>query len=336
MAATDISYASGDTELESLVLHTIPDFGPHGDGVINANLLTAALKAKKRFVVKEGGLEFWNGVMTSENTNAKWQGKSDEYSVSEQDPNTRLRWDIKVFTDTVVITELDEAKNKGKAMMKDYARTLRMQSESTIPNKFNGALWSTSPGANEPDSIPNIINATATTGIVGGANRAGNPALQNGVYTTTIADIGSAAGIEDINRLILQQMVTASDMIDLVIMDHIRYSNLVGYLGSLYRYRPDDTLAKLNIESIKIGRATVGPEVLGTNLASSANSITAGYMYGINTKHLFFNLLSDGNFKWGSKFERVGVRPVKFLPFKVYCNLCTNLPRAMFVATDLT
>lgn len=334
--ATNISYASGDTELESLVLHTLPDFGEHGDGIINANLLTAALKAKGRYISKEGGLEFWYGVMKSENTNAKWQGKTDDYTVNLQDPEYRLRWDVKVFTDTVVITELDEAKNKGRAAVKDFARTLRMQAESTIPNKFNGAFWATAPGANDPDSIPNIVSATPTVGTVGGVTRSLATALQNGVYATAIADIGSEAGIASMNQLALQQMVSANDMPDLCILDHVRYSNLAAYLGTLYRYRPDDTMAKLDIESIKIGRMTVGPEVLSSSLASTADSIPTGYMYLLNTKYLFFNLLSDGNMKWGDKFERAGLKPVKFLPFKVFCNLCTNLPRAHLVATSLT
>ena len=336
--ATNIEYSSSDTDLESLVLCTLPDFGEHGDGVINANLLLAMLKAKNRFIEVEGGLEFWYGVMTGENSNSKWQGKADDYTVNLQDPLQRLRWDPKVFTDTVVITNLDKARNKGKAAMKEFARTLRMQSESTIPNKFNSAFWATTIGENEPDSIPNLVSTTPTTGTIGGLSRSTDAALQNGLYSTTISDIGSEAGIAAILQLALGQMITASDMPDLGVLDHIRYSNLVGYLSSLYRYRPDDKLTAIapDIESLKLGKMTIGPEVLATSLASSANSITAGYLYLLNTKHLFFKLLSDGNFKWGSQFERKGASGVKFLPFEVFCNLCTNLPRAHLVATALT
>ena len=45
---SDVSYANSDTILESLVLHTLPDFGPHGDGIINTNFLLSALKAKDK------------------------------------------------------------------------------------------------------------------------------------------------------------------------------------------------------------------------------------------------------------------------------------------------
>jgi len=336
MAAQNIEYASGDSEIESLILHTLPDFGDNGDGITNVNLLTAMLKAKGSYRVKEGGFEFWKGVMVNENTNAKWQGKTDDYSVNLQDPLKRLRWDIKSFTDTIVVTNLDKARNKGKAAIKDLVRTLTEHAKRTIPNKFNSAFWNTAPGANDPDSVPNIINTTNTTGNVGGVSRVGEPALQNGLYSTAIADIGSEAGIADMTKLRLRQAVGNNDMPNLIVMDQDRYSNLRAYLGTLQRYRPNDKMAQLEIETIELGSAIIGWENTSTYQRSTANSITAGYMYGINLNHFFFEILKDGNFKWGDKFERVGVKPVTFLPFEVFCNVTTDLPCAHFVANNLT
>ena len=70
--AQNVEYSNDDALLESLVLHTLPDFGPHGDGIINTNFLFAFMKAKdkkegssKRFVVIDGALEFWNGILHS-------------------------------------------------------------------------------------------------------------------------------------------------------------------------------------------------------------------------------------------------------------------------------
>ena len=334
--APNVSYASGDSELESLVLHTLPNFGEHGDGIINVNLLTAWLKKKNRIIVHDGALEFWKGVLKSENSNASWMGKSDDYTVNLQDPSLRLRWEVKVFGDTIVITELDEAKNKGRAAIKDFARTLRMQAESTIPNRFNSALWASSPGSNDPDSIPYLISTTPTTGTIGGASRVGQTVLQNGLYDTAIADIGSEAGIVDMTKIRLRYAITSGDMADLIILSQDKYANLQGYLASLNRYRPDDSMAKLDIETIKIGSATIGFENTSDYVKGGANAITTGYGYFINSKYLFLDVLKDGNFKWGSKFERVGVKPVKFLPYKIYCNLTTNLPRAHAVASSIT
>src|SRR3990167_10881967 len=96
--AQNVSYANNDTILESLVLHTLPDFGEHGDGIINTNFLFSALQMKdakagssKRFVVVEGGLEFWNGVIKGKNTNFKWQSNTADMTAQLQDPNDRFR-----------------------------------------------------------------------------------------------------------------------------------------------------------------------------------------------------------------------------------------------------
>ena len=56
--ATNVSYASSDSILESLILHILPDFGEHGDGILNSNMLTAALNMKGAKEVVDGGAEF--------------------------------------------------------------------------------------------------------------------------------------------------------------------------------------------------------------------------------------------------------------------------------------
>jgi len=336
--ATNVSYASGDSALEALVLHTLPDFGEHGDGIINNNFLLSYLKDKKRFKVIDGGLEFWKGVMTRENSNFKWQSHEATMSANLQDPNKRLRFDIMTFTGSIVVNKKHEAMNKGRAMIKNYAQTLRDQAESTIPNAFNAAFWKSSPTAGlEPESIPSLISATPTTGTIGGLSRTGDKSLQNGVYTTAIADIGSEAGIAALKRLIIRQAVNANDMSDLVIMDDSNYAGLVGYLNTLARYGANERMAELDFETIKMGKTTIGFETSAlTGNSGYTDTITSGYMYGINSKHMNFEVLKDGNFMWNPDgFERVGQSLNKALYFWVFCNLTTNLPRAHWVATSV-
>lgn len=341
--ATNVSYASSDTVLESLVLHTLPDFGPHGDGIINTNFLFSALKAKdkkegssKRFQVIDGGLEFWNGIMKSENSNFKWQAATADMTAQLQDPSARLRWDPKVFTGSIVLNALHKAQNKGKAMMKEFARTLREQAESTIPNQFNSAFWATSPASTEPESIPSLISATPTSGTIGGLTRSGNDYLQNGAYTTAVADIGAEAGIAALTRQIIRRAIGSGgqDCPDIGIMGDDLYAGLCGYLATLNRFRPDDTLAQLGFDTLKLGKTTLSYE--NTLVTGSANSITSAYVYLINSNYMKFKVLSDGNFKWATEWERVGLTLNQALYFMVFCNLTTNLPKAHVVMTNVS
>ena len=333
--ATNVSYATTDSVLESLVLHTLPDFGEHGDGIINQNLLLAYLKDKKRMKVRDGGLEFWKGVTKQENSNFKWQGATDTMSAQLQDPSERLRFDIKTFTGAIVINKLHEAQNKGRAMIKSYAQTLRDQAESTIPNAFNSAFWKGTPGTNEPQSIPSLISATPTTGTIGGLSRVGRTELQNGAYTTAVADIGAEAGLAVLFQQIINRSMGA-DSVDLVIMTDELYAGLCGYLNTLARYGANSKMADLEFDTIKYGKTTIGFENR-TALKGSPNTITAKYVYGINSNHVNFELLKDGNFVWNPDgFERVGQSLNKALYYWVFCNLTTNLPWANFVMTNVS
>lgn len=334
--ATNVSYASGDTILESLVIHTLPDFSKeHGNGIIEQNFLLSKLKEKDRFNVVDGGLEFWRGVLVNKSTNSKWQGKSDQINTNEQDPSARLRWDIKTFTDSVIINKLDEARNKGKAMMKDFARTLREQAESTIPNDFNSAFWASSPGSNDPDSIPNMISITPTVGTIGGQTRSAKRAYQNKAYTTAVSDIGSEAGLSILKRMIIQTAINKTDKVDLVIMADVLYAGLTSYLETERRYMAGDRNATAFFESIKLGTCEVSYE--STDVDASYNTINSKYVYGINSRHFGFDVLKDGNFMWNPDgFERVGQTLNKALYFWVFCNLTTNLPKAHFVMSDVS
>lgn len=342
--ATNVSYANNDSILESLVLHTLPDFGPHGDGILNTNFLFSAMKTKdakegssKRFQVIDGGLEFWNGILKAENSNFKWQANTADMTAQLQDPTARLRFEIKTFTGSVVINKLHEAQNKGKAMMKEFARTLREQAESTIPNQFNSAFWAASPASTEPESLPSIISATPSTGTIGGLSRSGNTYLQNQAYTTAVADIGSEAGIAQLTRQQIRAAIGNGgyDCPDLAIMDDSNYAGLSGYLATLNRYRPDDDMAKIGFDTIKLGKMIISYE--NTNVQGSVNTITSGYVYMINSNYLKFKVLRDGNFIWDPDgFNRVGQTLNKALYFWVFCNLTTNNPKAHVVMTNVS
>src|SRR3990167_3914226 len=339
MAETNIAYATDSTvftALEALILHNLPDFGPMGDGIINNNFLLAVLKQKDKFVVVEGGLEFWHGIMNAENSNFKWQSHLASMSANLQDPADRLRFSIKTFTGAVVLNALEEAMNKGRAAIKDYSKTLTRQAEVTIKNSFNGGFWSASPGANEPESIPNLISTTPTVGSIGGLTRSTHISLQNGADSTAVADLGGEAGIQQLMFNVRARAIGSGgkDSVDIVILSNTRYVSLEAYLATLNRYRPDDKIAQLGFDTIKLGNCTISYE--NTNVTGGQNTIETNYAYGINSNHLFFKVLRDGNFKWADKFERVGQTLNKALYFMVFCNLTTDLPRAHFVMTGIT
>lgn len=338
MPETNIAYAGSDSILETLVLHTLPDFGPDGtSGIINNNFLLSFLKQMKRFDIMDGGLEIWGKVRTKKNTNLIWQGHETAMNANLQDPSDRLRYDILTFAGAgVVLNKKHDAMNKGRAMVKNFAKELREQAEDTIPNAFNSAFWNTSPGTNEPNSIPNLISTTPTVGTIGGQTRSTRKAFQNGVLTTAVSDIGSEAGLSALFRQIIRSAVTSNDRPDLVMMDDELWAGLSAFLDERRRFKDNDKLAELGFDSIFYRGTTIGYE--NTNVMDDdQNTIPSGRVYGINSKYLKFKVLKDGNFIWDPDgFTRVGTSLNKALYFYVFCNLCDYLPRAHFVMSDVS
>ena len=335
--AQNVSYASGDSLLESLVLHIAPNFSPTADGIINSNFLLSYLKMKERMDIVDGGLEFWGGLRKSKNSNLRWQSHESDMSANVQDPVMRLRYDIMTFAGAaVVINKKHEAMNKGQAMIKEFAKELMEQANGTISNEFNSSFWKSSPTAGvEPESIPSLISATPTVGTIGGQTRSTNTALQNGVFTTTVSDVGSESGIAALKRQIIRNSVGSNDFADLVIMGDELYAGLTGYLETLRRYKPNEKLAELDFDTIQMGKTTIGYE--NTNVMNSEDTITSNYVYGINSKYLKFKTLKDGNFTFDPDgFKQIGTRLDRALYFYVFCNLCCFLPRAQFVMTAVS
>ena len=257
-------------------------------------------------------------------------------SADYQDPTRQLRFAVKVFTGSVVINTLDKAMNKGKALIKQYLTDLRANAKSSIDNQYNSALWATAPSGDEPESIPNIINTTNTSGTIGGQDRSTSKAFQNGVYTTAIADIGSEAGLADLYRLRAIYSV-GQKQADCVVMPVAQWANLAAYVNTQRRYKGDAQMAQIGIESIDVGKCVVGYEQVGTDNISTANGITAGYMYGINIAAggLKIKVLADGNSKWEQSEERVGRTMNTAFYYNWFGNLVTRCPRANWVASSV-
>lgn len=333
--ATNVSYASEDSLLASLVLHMAPDYAPNADGIINASPLLAYLKMKDRIDIMDGGLEIVMPVITKPNTNLGWQGHEATMTAHLQDPTEALRYEIKTYAGCAcVINRKHEAQNKGKAAIKNFAKTLLDQAKSHITNDFNSSFWASSQATNYPESIPTLISATPTTGSIGGQTRSTNKAFQNKTYTTTVSDIGAEAGIAALIQNILVSRVSANDKVDLVIMNDARFASLTGYLETERRYQPNDKMSNLGFDTVKILGATVVAETSET--LNSENTITANYVYGINSNYLKLKVLKDGNFKYADKFEDIPLTLNKALYFYAFCNLVDGLPRAHFLMTAVT
>ncbi len=336
----DISYATSVTPsdyLETLILTTLPNFGEHGNGILNLNAVLGFMKINNAYEKVEGGLETWFGVSKQESTNAKWQGRDDDMNANDQDPLARLRYAWKILTNSLVINDIDRAMNRSKAMVKSLLVSKREQAVDTIENMLSSGLWDTAPSSTEIESIPKLISTTPTTGTIGGLTRSTYKVLQNKVFTDAITDIGSEGGLSKLFELQARTAV-GKFMANLIILGVENWSGLAGFLEGQRRFKADERMAKIGWRAIELATGTIVYEAASADLMGSNNTINSSFMYGINTKFMKVKQLIDptvGTNGWETEFKRIGQSLKKAVFYKFFGNLCDRLPRAHFVASNV-
>jgi hypothetical protein len=319
------------TQILNLATHIFEAHGPEiGDAATNKNFVLAYLKQKANVVV-DGALDFAEPVLIAENSNFGWRSAYSGIQADIQDPTREFRFSPMVLDGTLVINELHKAQNSGKAVIKKLMTTLKMQAQTTISNKVNSAVWAATPGTNDPESIRSIVSTTPTTGTIGGISRVGNSYAQNKHSSTTIASIGSAAGMAALHTFRAKLGGDAKTTPDFAVTTATIWGKVVGWLDSLRQLRADEKMADLGLDTVKIAGGTT----LGYDGDGGTGECPSNYLYMLNSNHLFWKVLSGGNFVF-EPFSRKDNSLNATSVFYLFCNLTTNLPSSMGVLSAIT
>lgn len=325
-----IATSENAEQILNLATHIFENHGPDiGDAIINDNWILANLMEKAEQKVA-GGLDFAEPVMKSENGNFGFRSHYADIPADIQDPTRELKFDPKAITGTLVINRKHFLQNQGKSEIKKLMTTLEMQGKSTIDNVVNSALWASAPAETEPESIQTIVAADPTTGSIGGFDRSTSTWARNLADSTTIADIGSEAGLTSLHQFRISLGGGKKSKADLGVTTEKLYGSLLGYLDTLRRARADEKMTKLGFDSVYVGPTKVSYDGNG-----GAGECPEGYFYFLSTQHLFLKILEGSYFKF-EPFSFKGNNLNATSIFYMFLNLTTNNPRTMGVLTDIT
>jgi len=325
-----VTVQNNDTLLETLATHIFEHHGPEiGNAAIDKNFILAYLKSKGKKITS-GGLDFAEPVMIGENGNF---GFIDHYSgipANMQDPTREFKFEPKTYAGTLVLNKKHELQNKGKSMIKKWIRTLRTQGDTSISNQINDAMWKTSPGANDPESLISLFPTTNTTGTIGGINRSGNTWAQHKHDGSTVSDIGSEAGLTALHKFRMKLGGPASLKADFAMTTVSLYSSLMGFLDANRRFRASEQMTKLGFDNMFVGSVLFGYDGDG-----DANKCPADQIYFLNSNHLFFRILEGSDFvfePFSRKDNSLNTTSIFYLMY----NLTTNLPSSMGLMSAVT
>ena len=110
----------------------------------------------------------------AENTNAMWYQGYDPLNTAAQDVLTAAEFDFKQAAVAVTISGLEELQNAGKEKIIDLLDARISNAEKTMKNLICAGIYSngTGSGGKEIGGLQLLVADTATSGTVGGINRA--------------------------------------------------------------------------------------------------------------------------------------------------------------------
>lgn len=340
MATQNVAIPTGETAsaLETLANHIFENHNKEmGDAVINKNFVLQYL-IQKAERVEVGGLDFAEPVLAVSNSNFGFRNKYAEIPSDYQFPTREFRFDPITLSGVTVINRVHELQNSGRSQIRKFALTLKDQAVSTARNLINAAMWDSSPTANvEPESLISLISTTPTTGTIGGQSRSGNTWAQNGLYSSTVSSIGSAAGLAVLHKVRAGLGGDAKTTPDFGVTTSTIWGLLVGFADNLRRLTSNEQMVKLGIDQFYLmpGFLLGYDGDAGLAIDGASAGCPASRLYLLNSNHLFYKVLEGGNMVFEPFSKKDNSLNSTSIFYHVY-NITTNLPSALGVMSAIT
>jgi len=320
-----------NSNYSTLLATTIENFGNKiFDNVITNTTLARYLNARGNVKVVGGGEKFVHQLLYQKNSSFASRASMDTIALPVEDPLTCSQWDVKVLSGSIVLPELDVAKNAGnREKLLDYAGAIIRQAELSMSELLSDQIWTAaaSIGANDMDSISKIVaqDVTASTSI-GGINQSGETWWRNVSYDTVVT--GFATSNEGINAIDINLNATTfgTQGPKIIVTDKTIFSRYMLSLTSNVRYTQDD-LGQGDAGFRKLMYATL-PFVADDDCES-------GNIYGIDLDSLKLQILAQGNMK-RSPFKFATNQLATSSLMYLFANLTCGSRRTNFVIDSVT
>ena len=255
------------------------------DNVTENNALLTKLKIRGKVKPFSGGHEIMEELSHSENETYKRFSGYEVLNISPSEVLSAATYPIRQAAVAVTISGLEQLQNSGQERTIDLLDSRIEVAEATMMNNLSGDVYSdgTASGGKQINGLQALVPVSATTGTVGGINRANHTFWRNqtsGSVTIT-NDAHATNGILTRMRTAWVKQVRNADKPDLIAMDNDLYTYFWGQLQDRQRFTSESSeMAKHGWDTLKFNTADV---VLDGGLSGSAPSKSA---YFLNCKYL--------------------------------------------------
>lgn len=266
--------------------------GKLADNVTENNAILRRLNSKNNVRPVSGGTSIYQELEYAENGTYKRYSGYETLDISPSDVISAAEYDWKQAAVAVTISGLEQLQNSGKERIIDLLDTRVRNGEKTMMNNIAADAYSdgTADGGKQIGGLQSLIADTATSGTVGGINRATYSFWQNQSYdaTTDGGAAATAANIQSYMNTVYLSCCRGTDSPDLILADNNYFQLYWESLQAIQRITSED-MAAAGFQTLKY----MGADVVfdgGYNGACPTN-----HMYFLNTDYIFFRPHKDRN-----------------------------------------
>jgi len=258
--------------------------------------LTQQVYEKSPFYVK---LKSMGNVSTDGGTQIQWPirykkldqtgfvGPREQVSYSQVETRTGAVLDWKYLVSQNLISWDERVKNSGKAQIVSLIDDKTAEIREDVADKFATALHAVTPGANDPSSLPQMIDSTTTYAGIAYTDAAEWAATEDS-STTELVLFGSGS-----LSYMMNQATFGNDKPDLLLTTRDLWSKFESLIEPQKRYYArDSALGKAGFTTLQWHDAEIVSDVY----------TQSGYLYGIDTNKFKILYHPKFNFKTSKWF----------------------------------
>lgn len=297
------------------------------DAVFNSTLTLYQLQRKGRKTTLDGGASVAINLMYAANNTVTSISDYGTVSIDPQEGLTQAQYAWKQYVASIVISDMDLARNSGRAAFKSLLGAKLEQAELSVIDRFATDVHGTQTSNTlnifgfQDFMEPNV--PTSQTRIVGGIDPAANAWWRNrfaNVQDTTFQDTTddgetfSTNGLEAMT-FIYNTCAEGSDHPDIFITTQSGYENFERRLVFNERLRriSENDVGMTGFETLMFKAAMVGFD-------DRVTSSNGGHMYAANTRYMQFICHSAYNFKMHPPARYT---PQQFIQIAYIQTICT-------------
>lgn len=278
--------------ITELATTTIANYsGTLADNISENIALLWRLEEQGTIKTENGGSTIRQELMYAENGASGFYTGYELLSVSEQDVLSAADFDRKQYYVNVVMSGSEMLANSGsRESMHNLLKARTKVAKLTAYNDINTSLFSagTGSGGKEIGGLQHIVADTATSGTVGGINRAtaGNEFWRNKVYDFSLnSTTASATTIQTAMNTLWLNLVRGKDQPDFMVADTTYYGFYLKSLQANQRFT-NDKMAQAGFANLKFMNADM----------TFDQACPSAHLYMLNTKYLHYRPSKTRNF----------------------------------------